>query len=90
MYNVMYIEKIGEPGDEISTGIVQSDWRVCDPFFPDLVHLLPYSRPLVENPHDYLGRSYLHVPQDTDVDLRTDEPPDKCFAPKKLIHQWLA
>ena len=45
--------------------------------------------PLVENPYDYLGRSYLHVPQDTEVDLRTDEPPAKCYAPKKLIHQWL-
>ena len=43
----------------------------------------------VENPYDYMGRSYLHVPQDTDVDLRTDEPPDKCYAPKKFIHQWL-
>ena len=36
-----------------------------------------------------MGRSYLHVPQDTDVDLRTDEPPHKCYAPKKFIHQWL-
>ena len=24
-----------------------------------------------------------------DVDLRTDEPPAKCFAPKKLVHTWL-
>ena len=23
-----------------------------------------------------------------DVDLRTDEPPVKCYAPKKLIHTW--
>ena len=51
---------------------------------------LPHSSlPLVENPCDYLGRSYLHVRQDLDVDLRTDEPPPKCFAPKKLVHTWV-
>eukprot|EP00128_Syssomonas_multiformis_P010502 Colp12_sorted_trinity150504_noHs@20818 len=37
---------------------------------------------------DYLGRSFLHPPVDVDVDLRTDEPPEKCFLPKKLIHTW--
>lgn len=42
----------------------------------------------VEDAYDYLGRSYLHVPQDVEVDLRTDEPPDKCFVPKKLIYCW--
>ncbi|XP_064404437.1 pre-mRNA-processing factor 17-like isoform X2 [Halichondria panicea] len=44
----------------------------------------------VDNPYDYLGRSYLHIPQDQDVDLRTDDPPDKCYAPTKLIHTWAA
>lgn len=42
----------------------------------------------VDNAYDYLGRSYLHIPQDQDVDLRTEDPPDKCYAPKKLIHTW--
>jgi hypothetical protein len=69
------------------TGNVWLDQQVYD---HAMLTLLPSSRPLVENPYDYQGRSYLHVPQDTDVDLRTDEPPDKCFAPKNLIHQWLA
>jgi len=42
----------------------------------------------VDDAYDYLGRSYLHVPQDVETDLRTDEPPDKCYAPKKLAHSW--
>ncbi len=42
----------------------------------------------VDNPLDYMGRSFLHVPQDVDVNLRADEPPDQCFVPKKLIHTW--
>lgn len=42
----------------------------------------------VDDAYDYLGRSYLHVPQDEEVDLRTDEPPEKCYAPKKLVHSW--
>ncbi len=42
----------------------------------------------VSNPYDYLGRSFLHIPQDVDVDLRSDEPPGKCYAPKKLLHTW--
>ena len=42
----------------------------------------------VDDAYDYLGRSYLHVPQDVEVDLRRDEPPEKCYAPKKLIHSW--
>jgi pre-mRNA-processing factor 17 len=42
----------------------------------------------VENPNDYLGRSWMHVPQDTGVNLKSEYPPDKCFLPKKLIHTW--
>nr|DBA26576.1 TPA: hypothetical protein GDO54_010817 [Pyxicephalus adspersus] len=38
--------------------------------------------------HDYQGRSYLHVPQDVDVNLRSTEPPEKCYLPKKQIHVW--
>ncbi|KAI9725480.1 MAG: hypothetical protein M1828_003151 [Chrysothrix sp. TS-e1954] len=40
--------------------------------------------------HDYLGRTYMHVPQDLDIDLRHDNPlPDrKNYVPKKLIHTW--
>lgn len=43
---------------------------------------------VVKDAYDYMGRSYLHIPQDEDVDLRSDEPPDRCYAPKKLIHEW--
>lgn len=42
----------------------------------------------IEDPYDYQGRPYLHIPQDLDVDLRTDDPPRKCFAPKKQLHAW--
>ena len=42
----------------------------------------------VKDMYDYQGRSYLHIPQDIDVDLRTTDPPDKCYLPKKHIHTW--
>ena len=48
-----------------------------------------FSPPTVDDPCDYLGRSYLHIRQDLDVDLRTEDPPPKCYAPKKLVHTWV-
>lgn len=40
----------------------------------------------IENPLDYQGRSFLVAPTHVDgVKLR---PPEKCFLPKKLVHQW--
>lgn len=39
--------------------------------------------------HDYLGRSYLHIPTDVDVNLSPSEPGlQECFIPKKCIHTW--
>ncbi|MGH0144381.1 UNVERIFIED_CONTAM: hypothetical protein FKN15_051872 [Acipenser sinensis] len=38
--------------------------------------------------YDYQGRSYLHVPQDVGVNLRSADIPDKCYLPKKQIHAW--
>lgn len=40
--------------------------------------------------YDYQGRTYMHVPQDLDVDLTADfENLDlKCYHPKKLIHTY--
>lgn len=37
--------------------------------------------------YDYQGRTYMHVPQDLDIDLRGDAP-TKNFIPKKHIHTW--
>ncbi|EDV24566.1 uncharacterized protein TRIADDRAFT_26041 [Trichoplax adhaerens] len=37
---------------------------------------------------DYQGRSFLHPPQDMGVRLNSEEPPEKCFLPKKHIHTW--
>ncbi|KAL4891745.1 putative mRNA splicing factor [Aspergillus ambiguus] len=37
---------------------------------------------------DYMGRTYMHVPQDLDVDLKKDVGSIKNFIPKKLIHTW--
>lgn len=37
--------------------------------------------------YDYQGRTYMHVPQDLDVDLRGGAP-EKCYYPKKVIHAW--
>lgn len=40
--------------------------------------------------YDYQGRTYMHVPQDLDIDLRGDFPlaDRKNYVPKKLIHTW--
>lgn len=42
----------------------------------------------IDNPLDYMGRSFLHIPQDVDVNLKADEPPERCYVPKKLIYTW--
>ncbi|GAA5879655.1 hypothetical protein JCM16303_004120 [Sporobolomyces ruberrimus] len=39
--------------------------------------------------HDYLGRTYLHVPLDVDgVNLRGTSGEQECFVPKKCVHTW--
>lgn len=38
--------------------------------------------------YDYQGRTYMHVPQDLDLDLRQEPGSIKNYAPKKLIHTW--
>lgn len=42
----------------------------------------------VKEMYDYQGRSYLHIPQDVGVNLRSSVPPEKCYLPKKQIHIW--
>uniref|UniRef100_A0A1B6LIK0 Pre-mRNA-processing factor 17 n=1 Tax=Graphocephala atropunctata TaxID=36148 RepID=A0A1B6LIK0_9HEMI len=37
---------------------------------------------------DYQGRSFLHVPQDVGVNLKSETPPDRCFLPKSHVHTW--
>ncbi|KUL88034.1 hypothetical protein ZTR_03870 [Talaromyces verruculosus] len=37
---------------------------------------------------DYLGRTYMHVPQDLDIDLRKEPGSVKNFIPRKLVHTW--
>lgn len=37
---------------------------------------------------DYQGRTYMHVPQDLDIDLRKEPGDQECFVPKKNIHTW--
>uniref|UniRef100_A0A7M5V691 Pre-mRNA-processing factor 17 n=1 Tax=Clytia hemisphaerica TaxID=252671 RepID=A0A7M5V691_9CNID len=46
------------------------------------------SRAHIDDLFDYQGRSFLHIPNDTESDLKSDDPPDKCFLPKRLIHTW--
>lgn len=38
--------------------------------------------------YDYQGRTYMHVPQDLDIDLKKDVGSIKNFIPKKLVHTW--
>ena len=42
----------------------------------------------IKDPYDYQGRSFLHIPQDTGINLKREEPPEKCFIPKRQIHTW--
>lgn len=37
---------------------------------------------------DYMGRTYIHVPQDLDVDLTKEAGSQECFLPKKCLHTW--
>ncbi|KAI9733114.1 MAG: hypothetical protein M1834_003661 [Cirrosporium novae-zelandiae] len=37
---------------------------------------------------DYQGRTYMHIPQDLDIDLRAQPDSVKNYVPKKLIHTW--
>ncbi|KAJ5784563.1 Pre-mRNA-processing factor [Penicillium pulvis] len=37
---------------------------------------------------DYQGRTYMHVPQDLDIDLRKEPGSVKNYLPKKLVHTW--
>jgi pre-mRNA-processing factor 17 len=37
---------------------------------------------------DYLGRTYMHVPRDLDVNLMGTPGEQKCFLPKGQIHTW--
>ncbi|KAI5803879.1 WD40-repeat-containing domain protein [Geopyxis carbonaria] len=38
--------------------------------------------------YDYQGRTYMHVPQDLDVDLRKEVGTTTNYIPKKLVHTW--
>ena len=42
----------------------------------------------IKNPLDYQGRSYMHPPHDVGVNLKSKDPPTKCFIPKNLIHTY--
>ena len=38
--------------------------------------------------YDYQGRTYMHVPQDLDIDLRKEPGSVTNFIPRKQIHSW--
>ncbi|XP_069743686.1 pre-mRNA-processing factor 17 [Narcine bancroftii] len=42
----------------------------------------------LQDMYDYQGRSYLHIPQDLGVNLRSAQLPEKCYLPKKQMHVW--
>lgn len=37
---------------------------------------------------DYQGRTYVHIPQDLDIDLRKEQGSIQNYVPKKLLHQY--
>lgn len=37
---------------------------------------------------DYQGRTYMHIPQDVDIDLRKESGTTTNYIPKKKIHTW--
>lgn len=45
----------------------------------------------IPTPYDYQGRSFLHAPHDIpNVNLRATDPPERCFLPKRQIHEWIS
>ena len=38
--------------------------------------------------YDYQGRTYMHVPQDLDIDLSKEPGSQKNYHPKKIVHTW--
>jgi pre-mRNA-processing factor 17 len=40
----------------------------------------------IKDPYDYQGRSFLHIPQDVGVNLRSEHAPQRCFIPKQCLH----
>lgn len=39
--------------------------------------------------YDYMGRTYMHVPRDLDINLDKDPGEQDCFIPKRRIHTWV-
>ncbi|MCJ1353627.1 MAG: hypothetical protein MMC33_003614 [Icmadophila ericetorum] len=37
---------------------------------------------------DYQGRTYMHIPQDLDIDLKKEPGLQKNYVPKKRVHTW--
>jgi pre-mRNA-processing factor 17 len=38
---------------------------------------------------DYLGRTFIHIPTDVNVDLTSEAGSQICYAPKKLVHSFV-
>lgn len=38
--------------------------------------------------YDYQGRTYMHIPNDTDVNLHGEAGSQQCFLPKDCVHTW--
>ena len=38
---------------------------------------------------DYLGRTYMHVPRDLDINLFKEPGEQECFIPKRKVHSWI-
>lgn len=38
--------------------------------------------------YDYQGRTYMHIPQDLDIDLRKEPGTATNYVPKKMVHVW--
>ncbi|ETS75264.1 hypothetical protein PFICI_13748 [Pestalotiopsis fici W106-1] len=41
-----------------------------------------------ESQYDYQGRTYMHVPQDLDINLRKELGSTPNYIPKKVVHTW--
>ena len=41
-----------------------------------------------ESQYDYLGRTYMHVPQDLDISLQKEVGSVTNYIPKKVVHTW--
>ncbi|KAG7194040.1 uncharacterized protein KQ657_005243 [Scheffersomyces spartinae] len=83
-----HTEQVGEENSEEVGGIEdENDGDAEDPISSTstTTEQTPWSQFVGSKQRDYLGRSFLHIPQDLPIKLTKDPTSHECFVPKKVI-----